>query len=280
MLTAGADPADGVSAARLLRRWRERALLTQEQLAERAGLGVRTIRRLEADDAARPQSTTLRLLASALELSAAEEGALTAAVHDGPGAAWPRSEDSGLSSEPVAPRQLPAVPPAFTGRASELDDLEHLHDATTVVISAIDGMAGIGKTALAVHAAHRMAARFPDGQLFLDLHGHTEGVPPVDAADALDRMLRALGVPGERIPEHLDDRAALYRSRLADRKVLVLLDNAATVAQVAPLLPGTPGCLVLVTSRRRLTGLDQTYAMSLDVLTQPDAIALFGRVAG
>ncbi|MEJ3657928.1 tetratricopeptide repeat protein [Actinomycetes bacterium KLBMP 9759] len=149
-----------------------------------------------------------------------------------------------------------------------------------MVISAIDGMAGVGKTALAIHAAHRMSGRFPDGQLFIDLHGHTDGVPPVDAGVALDRVLRSMGVPGAQIPEHLEDRAALYRSLLAGRKVLVVLDNAASEAQVAPLVPGTPGCLVLVTSRRRLTGLDRTRTVSLDVLSQPDAIALFRRIAG
>jgi tetratricopeptide (TPR) repeat protein len=168
----------------------------------------------------------------------------------------------------------------FTGRSSELADLSLVLDATAVVIIPIDGMAGVGKTALAIHAAHRMSGRFPDGQLFLDLHGHTDGVPPVDASDALDRVLRALGVSGEQIPEHVDDRAAQYRSRLADRKVLVVLDNAASEAQVVPLLPGTPGCLVLVTSRRRLTGLDPTHTVSLDVLTRLDAIALFRRIAG
>ncbi|WP_232667967.1 ATP-binding protein [Pseudonocardia sp. TRM90224] len=262
----------GVSAAELLRMWRERALLTQQQLAKRAGLSARTVRRLEAGDVARPQVTTLRLLASGLELSAAEERRLVAGHSGAPDVALP---------ERVAPRQLPAVPPAFTGRVAELAGLEDLGDeAATVVISTIDGMAGIGKTALAIHAAHRVAGRFPDGQLFLDLHGYTDGVPPVDAAEGLDRLLRALGVSGEQVPEHLEDRAALYRSRLAGRKVLVLLDNAVSDAQVRPLLPGTPGCLVLVTSRRRLTGLDQTHALSLDVLSTTDAIDLFGQVAG
>jgi DNA-binding SARP family transcriptional activator/tetratricopeptide (TPR) repeat protein len=181
---------------------------------------------------------------------------------------------------PVVPRQLPAAPPAFTGRASELTDLDRARDMSAVVITAIDGMAGVGKTALAVHAAHQLTGHYPDGQLFIDLHGYTEGVAPVEPDEALERMLRALGVPGDQIPRHLDDRAALYRSTLADRKVLVLLDNAASEDQVAPLLPGSAGCTVLVTSRRRLTGLDHTSVMSLDVLPTRDAVALFTSAAG
>ena len=182
---------------------------------------------------------------------------------------------------PVAlPQQLPASPPAFTGRAAELAQLDTVRDSSAVVITAIDGMAGVGKTALAVHAARQLAGRYSDGQLFLDLHGFTEGVTPVDPSDALDRMLRSLGVPGEQIPPQLDDRAALYRSRLADRRMLILLDNAVTEAQVIPLLPGSPGCLVLITSRRRLAGLDQTRAVSLDVLPPNDAVDLFVNTVG
>lgn len=178
------------------------------------------------------------------------------------------------------PRQLPVPPPMYTGRADELARLERVQDASTVVISAIDGMAGIGKTALAVHVAHQVADRYPDGQLFIDLHGHTPGMAPVEPADALDRALRALGIPAAQIPAGLDERAALYRTRVADQRMLVVLDNAATEDQVTPLLPGAPGCLVLVTSRRRLTGLDHTHTLSLDVLPTPDAVALFVGAAG
>ncbi|HYH32553.1 MAG TPA: tetratricopeptide repeat protein [Pseudonocardia sp.] len=261
-----------------LRAWRERALLTQEQLAERAGVSARTLRRLEAGEAGRPQTSTLRLLAGALGLSEAEQATLTAARGTPDAAAGP-SEIAPPPPDDV-PHQLPAPPPGFTGRVAELADLDRVQDATAVVITAIDGMAGIGKTALAVHAAHRLAGHFPDGQLFLDLHGHTEGVAPVAPAEAVERVLRTLGVSGPQIPEELDDRAALYRSRLAGRKVLVLLDNAAEETQVVPLLPGTPGCLVLVTSRRRLAGLDHTQTLSLDVLPLADATALFARSAG
>jgi DNA-binding SARP family transcriptional activator len=178
------------------------------------------------------------------------------------------------------PRQLPAPPQLFTGRAIELDDLGKVHDASTVVITAIDGMAGAGKTALAVQAAHQMVDRYPDGQLFLDLHGYTEGVAPVEPAAALDWLLRSLGVAGGGIPADLDQRAGLYRSRLADQRMVIVLDNAATEAQVRPLLPGAPGCVVLVTSRRRLAGLDHTHTLSLDTLPAADAITLLSQVAG
>ncbi len=176
-------------------------------------------------------------------------------------------------SAPV-PRQLPTPPQMFRGRAMELAELDKIDDASTVVITAIDGMAGVGKTALALRAAHQMIDRYPDGQLFIDLRGYTHDVPPTEPGEALDRMLRSLGVSGEQIPADPDERAGLYRSRLADRRVLIVLDNAATEAQVAPLLPGAPGCLVLITSRRRLSGLDHTHTLSLDTLPLPDAITL------
>ncbi|MEJ3749426.1 tetratricopeptide repeat protein [Actinomycetes bacterium KLBMP 9797] len=194
-------------------------------------------------------------------------GDLGAATGDGPEA-------------PPVPRHLPAAPQMFTGRVPELAALAGAQDASTVVISAIDGMAGIGKTALAVHAAHGMVDRYPDGQLFLDLRGHTPGMAPVEPCEALDHLLRALGVPGTEIPPGTQERAALYRTRLADRRVLVVLDNAAGEDQVASLLPGSPGCLVLVTSRRRLAGLDHTLMLSLDTLPTPDAVALFTQTTG
>jgi tetratricopeptide (TPR) repeat protein len=141
-------------------------------------------------------------------------------------------------------------------------------------------MAGVGKTALAVHTAHELAAGFPDGQLFIDLHGYTEGFQPRTSADALDRLLRALGVPHQQIPGDVEERAALYRQRLAGTRTLIVLDNALDEAQIRPLLPGEAGCLVLVTSRRRLKGLDDAYALSLNVLPRPDALALLSTVSG
>ncbi|WP_443171408.1 AfsR/SARP family transcriptional regulator [Nonomuraea sp. KM90] len=179
----------------------------------------------------------------------------------------------------AAPRQLPTDVGSFVGREPELAVLVRAGDTTTAPIIAIDGMAGAGKTALAVHAAHELAPRFPDGNLFIDLHGYTCGVAPADPADTLARVLGVLGVPGESIPRHLDDRAALYRSVLADKKLLIVLDNAADEAQVRPLLPGEGSCLVLITGRRRLVGLDGARTVTVDVMPLTDAVALFAATA-
>jgi hypothetical protein len=135
-----------------------------------------------------------------------------------------------------------------------------------VSIHAIGGMAGIGKTALAVHAAHQLAPRFPDGQIFLPLHGHTPGQRPVDPADALASLLLTAGVSAAQIPPGLEVRTALWRDRLASKQPLLLLDDAADSEQVRPLLPGSAGSLVLVTSRRHLTALEDAQTVSLDVL--------------
>src|SRR5262249_7021433 len=144
----------------------------------------------------------------------------------------------------------------------------------TVVISAIGGTAGVGKTALAVFWARRVADRFPDGQLYVNLRGFDPSGMVMDPAEAVRRFLDALGVPSERIPVDLDAQAALYRSQLAGRRVLVVLDNARDTAQVRPLLPGAPGCLVVVTSRNQLTGLiagDGAHPITLDLLTDDEA---------
>ncbi|MEV6962561.1 NB-ARC domain-containing protein [Streptomyces sp. NPDC051207] len=181
---------------------------------------------------------------------------------------------------PVVPSQLPADCGGFTGRRAELRQILSLgpgRGATAVTIGVIDGMAGVGKTALAVHAAHRLTPAFPDGRLFVDLHGCTQGADPVDPATALESMLRALGIPDEGIPPRLDERAALYRTRLTGTRTLVVLDNAHSESQVVPLLPAAPGCLVLVTGRRRLIGLPDACHISLDVLPPAEAITLFTR---
>jgi tetratricopeptide (TPR) repeat protein/DNA-binding XRE family transcriptional regulator len=273
-VVTGEPPAEGASRGgdglgALLRERRVRALLTQEELAERAGLSVRTIRGLESGGGRRPRGDSLRRLADALDLSPAELNTLA------------RGAPAAERMPPMAvPRQLPAVTAEFVGRGNELAALDIGPDPSAVVVTAIDGMAGVGKTALAVLAAHRWADEHPDGQLFLDLHGFTEGHAPVEPGEALDRMLRALEVPAGQIPANVEDRAALFRSRLAGRRVLVVLDNAADETQVAPLLPGTAGCLVIVTSRRRLTGLEATRAVSLEVLPPAEAVRLFTRAAG
>jgi tetratricopeptide (TPR) repeat protein len=140
-------------------------------------------------------------------------------------------------------------------------------------------MGGVGKSALAVHAAHLVRERFPDGQLYIDLHGHTPGMTPVDPADALAHFLQALGVPPQQVPDDVDMRAACFRDRLADTRTLLVLDNAASTAQVMPLLPGTAGCMVLVTSRRRLAGLGDAHQISLDTLPEEAAVDLLRKAA-
>ncbi len=181
-------------------------------------------------------------------------------------------------------RELPGDLADFSGRELELHELlagcAEQDAARTLMISAIDGMAGVGKTTLAVRAAHRLAPQYPDGQLFIDLRDRLDGPAGVDPSVALDTLLRAIGVPGEHIPETLRERSALWRSRLADRRVLVVLDNAVTAAQVSPLLPGTAGCLAIVTGRRRLAELDGASHLALDVLTPLDALELFAAIVG
>ena len=184
----------------------------------------------------------------------------------------------------AAAHQLPADTRLFTGRQAELTRLlalaEDAGDRAGPGMVAIEGMAGIGKTTLAVHAAHLLAARYGDGQLFIDLHGYTDGHPARTASQALETLLRALGVHPERIPDDDEERAALYRERLAGTRTLIVLDNAVDEAQVRPLIPGEAQCLVLVTSRRKLNGLDDAHAVALDVLSGPEAVALFCAVAG
>jgi len=174
---------------------------------------------------------------------------------------------------------LPRDTPSFTGRSHELVQLitPATGSESAVPISAIDGMPGVGKTALAIHAAHRLADRFPDAQLFVDLHAHTPGHPPLNPALALEKLIHALGVGNERIPNELHERASFWRAQLTNRRVLLVLDNAFDTNQIEPLLPGTGGCSVLVTSRKRLTGLDAA-TLTLDVMPPTDARRLFFNV--
>jgi DNA-binding SARP family transcriptional activator/tetratricopeptide (TPR) repeat protein len=205
----------------------------------------------------------------------------------------PRSEAPMTAGDgaaaPAAPAQLPADVPGFTGRADHLRRLDELlpehggRAANAVVISAIAGMAGVGKTALAVHWGHQVRDHFPDGQLYINLRGFAADAPPVRAVEALTHLLRSLGEPAERIPADVQTAAGRYRSLLADRQVLVVLDNAANADQVRPLLPASPGCVVLVTSRDRLTGLlarDGAGSLSLDVLTPDEAHRLLATILG
>ena len=190
------------------------------------------------------------------------------------------------------PRELPADVGGFTGRAVELAELDLLlpnaiqdeggGPAGPVVISAVSGTAGVGKTALAVRWAHRVAAAFPDGQLYVNLRGYDPD-RPVSAAEALAGFLRALGVAGQDIPLEEAERAARYRSLVAGRRLLVVLDNAASVEQVRPMLPGTESVMVVVTSRDSLAGLvarDGAHRLDLDLLPAADALALLRALIG
>ncbi|USX50721.1 BTAD domain-containing putative transcriptional regulator [Lentzea sp. HUAS12] len=181
-------------------------------------------------------------------------------------------------SRPGAPRGLPAVAEHFTGRDAELARLTEAAEAgSAVVITAIDGTAGIGKTALAVRWAHSVADRFPDGRLYADLRGFDPSADPTSPAEVLAAFLGAFGVSGGRVPADLPERAALYRSVLAGRRVLVVLDNARDVEQVRPLLPAGPGCVAVITSRNRFTGLvvrEGAVPVTLGLLGDDDAVAL------
>jgi tetratricopeptide (TPR) repeat protein/transcriptional regulator with XRE-family HTH domain len=274
--TAGDLPDFGA----LVRQSRTAAGLTQEDLAERTGLGVRTISDIERGLIRRPHRSSVHLISAALGLSNQSGGSRRA---DGP--VTPATAAGQLAAA-IVPRQLPAAVSHFTGRAGELDALSGTLDdasaARTVVISALAGTAGVGKTAVAVHWAHQVTARFPDGQLYVNLHGYDPG-QQVAPADALAGFLRALGVPWQEIPDEMEDRAALYRSRLAGRQVLVVLDNARDGDQVRPLLPGDPGCVAVVTSRDALAGLvaaDGAWRLDLDVLPLADAVGLLRSLIG
>ncbi|MEZ0110149.1 tetratricopeptide (TPR) repeat protein [Catenulispora sp. EB89] len=189
---------------------------------------------------------------------------------------------------PADPRhQLPADTGAFSGRVEELFEIARLAKRAEAaetpgapVICTIDGMGGIGKTALAVHAAHLLADGFPDGQLFLEFHAHSIAVPTRTAFDVLGSALAALGAPPQTVPNELDARAAKYRAVLAGTRTLIVLDNVEDENQVRPLIPAGPGCLVLITSRRRLKALDDAEPLGLDVLPVDDAVALFRATAG
>ncbi len=293
--------------AGLLRELRVQARLTQEELAEAARLSPRTVSDLERGINRTAHKDTAGLLADALALAdpvrglfvaaargrvAAEEvlaaraaapAALAAAIARG-------SSESAAAPMPV-PRELPADVAGFTGRAIELTELDLLLPGPDgqpgggtgpVVISAVSGTAGVGKTALAVRWAHRVQAHFPDGQLYVNLRGYDPD-RPVPAAEALAGFLRALGVASQEIPLEEAERAARYRSAVAGRRLLVVLDNAATVEQVRPLLPGSSSVMVLVTSRDALTGLvarDGARRLDLDLLPTADAVALLRALIG
>lgn len=199
-------------------------------------------------------------------------------------ATTPVTPDPDGHTPPDAVRSyLPHDTTDFSGRSAELLELRAAMASTSptaITISAVDGMGGVGKTTLAVHLGHQVAARYPDGHYFIDLRGFTAGTNPVSLERALDMLLGNSGVPPELVPSTLDGRSALWRSQVAGQRILLIIDNAVDAAHVRPLLPGTAGALVVVTSRRKLTALEGALPMSLDVLPIEDAITLFTKIAG
>lgn len=263
----------------LLRRYRTSAGLTQAALAELSGLSEQAVSLLERGSRRRPRVETIQALGAALGLDAAEVDDLTRAARGS-------SQRRAVSTDPteVVPRQLPPNLPDFTGRGAELDALLQVLTTAdgppgTVRMAAVTGMGGVGKTALAVHAGHLAASAFTDGHLYIDLRGYGPG-DPVSPVRALGQLLRAVGVDDRTIPDGVSEAAALYRSRLADLRILILLDNANGAAQVTPLLPGAAGSAVIVTSRQALTTLPGFRQISLAPMSEADSVELLSRVAG
>lgn len=228
--------------------------------------------------------------AEALECFAAVRGRLAAELGADPGAELQAVHLAVLRGEPRTaghpqPAQLPLEARGFSGRSRAVAALDALlaQQSSTAIVGAISGAAGIGKTALAVHWAHRVAARFPDGQLFVNMRGFNRTGGAADPAATLHGLLCALGVPAAQVPSDMDDRAALYRSVLAGQRVLVVLDNVRDTAQVRPLLPGRAPAFVLVTSRDPLTPLvvaEGAHPVNLDLMSAPEAQALLANRLG
>lgn len=262
--------------ASLLHDHRLSANLSQEELAERAGLSVQAISMLERGVRSAPRASTIEVLAAALGLDEAQRQALIAAARR-------RPARPDLAAGQV-PRELPRPPADFTGREAELAALCDLLDPATARMGlvVIDGMAGVGKSALAIQAAHRLVAAgaYPDGQLYVDLHGASPGLTPLDPQDILGRLLRSLGLDPGSEPRDVEEAAARFRSLVATRRLLLVLDDARAADQVRLVLPGSPSCAVVVTSREPLASVDAARTLRLDVLPPAPALELLARIAG
>jgi transcriptional regulator with XRE-family HTH domain/tetratricopeptide (TPR) repeat protein len=261
--------------AELLRTLRERAGLSQQDLAERSGLSVGTVRGIEAGRVLKPRPASAQLLVEALGLSETQSVEFFMAAS----ASCRPVHIPAAESSMGAPSQLPRAVAGFTGRTRELQALDRhaASEAESVMICAVSGTAGVGKTALAVHWAHSVANRFPDGQLYVDLRGFDSTRTPVDPDEVLRGFLTALGISGSQMPTDTVALVGFYRSLLAGKRMLVLLDNAKDAAQLRPLLPGTTGCLVLATSRNRLAPLiaaEGAYLLTLDHLSERESYQL------
>ncbi|MFY1697756.1 MULTISPECIES: NB-ARC domain-containing protein [unclassified Solwaraspora] len=250
--------------------------LTQEELAERTGLSVRAVSDLERNRVARPRRATLTRLAAAFGLTEEELRRFRSVARPGtgPGVRQPLS---------VRPAQLPMDIPDFVGRSALVDEISAaLATAGTSgspVVYAFSGPPGVGKCTLAVHVAHRVRGHFPDGQIFADLGG-VAATGPVTVGTLTAAVLRAFGVTGRELPDETAERVGLLRSVLADRRVLLVLDDAAAEEQVRAVLPGTAGGALLVTSRHPLAGLAGARFVTVGVLSPAESLALLGAITG
>ncbi|MFD6534394.1 tetratricopeptide repeat protein [Streptomyces sp. NPDC060184] len=258
----------------LLREARQRSLMTLEKLADSSGISVRAISDMERGHSL-PRQATLSELMDTLELDEEQRRRLV------------RTSASVRRTKQI-PRQLPPDLAVFRSRERALEEVGVLTSQVSgqgrhVVISAIRGMAGVGKTAFAVHWAHQVAERFPDGQLYVDLRGFESSHVPLKPGEVLGDFLRALGVASGDIPSGVEQRSALFRKHVASREMIVLLDNARDSDQVRPLLPASAGCLTIVTSRNQLSGLaaaEGASLVSLDVWTAAEAFAALAARVG
>jgi transcriptional regulator with XRE-family HTH domain len=276
----------------MLRAYRQSAGLSQQDVADRSGVAVRTISDLERGRTRWPYRDSLRRLADALGLAGAAKDDFIATAgrrvaHANSAAeAGPLGSDAGSpAGDLLVPRFLPLAVRGLVGRDSQLAALSQMLDQVsgTALVIAISGIAGVGKTALAVHWAHRITAKFPDGQLFVNLRGFSPHSTRSASVDVICGLLDALGVCPEQVPASLENLAGLYRSLIAGKRLLIVLDNARDEQQARLLLPGSPGCLAIVTSRNQLTGLsaaEGAHLLTLDVLTDGEARTLLAARLG
>ncbi|WP_328328478.1 tetratricopeptide repeat protein [Kribbella sp. NBC_00382] len=263
--------------ATLLYRYRRAAGLTQEKLAQKAGVSLAAIGALERGVRRYPRRETVDALAYAMDLTSDERAAFTAAATRRQKRIQPETT---AATAPLVPRQLPLPDASFTGRAADLDVLHTaLTSGTRVAILAITGMGGVGKTTLAVKAAHSAIEEYPDGQAYLDLHGYDIGAA-VSPLEALNYLLRAFGLSGPDVPVQVDEAAARLRTLLAGRRALIVLDNARDAAQVQSLLPGTGRSAVIITSRHELSGMPTAQIVRLGLLSSSEGLDLLRTTVG
>lgn len=285
------DGHPGVELGALVRMHRRRLGLSQEALAERGNLSVRTITDLERGRVRRPHRYTVAVLADSFALHGPDRAAFEDAARLGYAAPVAPRSGGRLGSgrerhaDPL-PRELPRAPVPFVGREDEMTELSRLESCTPPggagPVSVITGLPGVGKTALAIRFAHDVSRRYDEGQFYINLHGSDPSRPPLTAGEVLGRLLRATGF-GDEIPGELDERAALFRSATAGRRIFVLLDDAMTADQVRPALTAGDSCLTLVTSRSPLdclVALEGVHRMALEPLDEDAAVALLAGMLG